>query len=160
MVPPILWQKIEKQIAQTQKAPTQSKKSGGESWVFYWYLCGSDLESNGGCASQDLEELMSVDLPENVTVVFEAGGASAWHNDFDPDVLTRGIYNSDGLQIVEEIPSANMGDPNTLTDFLDFCNTNYPADRRAVFSGIMAVEAYPVQPLTSFTIMILFGYRS
>lgn len=117
----------------TKKAPTQSKKSGGESWVFYWYLCGSDLESNGGCASQDLEELMSVDLPENVTVVFEAGGASAWHNDFDPDVLTRGIYNSDGLQIVEEIPSANMGDPNTLTDFLDFCNTNYPADRRAVF---------------------------
>lgn len=111
----------------------RSHQSGGESWVFYWYLCGSDLESRNGCASDDLEELTSVQLPENVTVVFEAGGAAVWQNDFNPEVLTRGVYNSDGLQIIEEIPSANMGDPATLTDFLSFCNTNYPADRRAVF---------------------------
>lgn len=110
-----------------------SHQSGGESWVFYWYLCGSDLESRNGCASDDLEELTSVQLPENVTVVFEAGGASAWSNGFNPEVLTRGVYNSDGLQIIEEIPSANMGDPATLTDFLSFCNSNYPADRRAIF---------------------------
>ena len=115
------------------KIPKESDDSEGKSWVFYWYLCGSDLESGGGCASDDLEELTSVELPENVTVVFEAGGASSWQNGFNPEVLTRGIYNSDGLQIIEELPSANMGDPDTLTDFLDFCNTNYPADRRAVF---------------------------
>lgn len=112
---------------------SRSQRSTGESWVFYWYLCGSDLESDGGCATEDLEELMSVELPENVTVVFEAGGASTWQSDFDPEVLTRGVYNSDGLQIIEELPSANMGDPATLTDFLNFCNTHYPADRRAVF---------------------------
>lgn len=117
----------------TKATPSLFHRSEGESWVFYWYLCGSDLESNGGCATQDLEELASVQLPENVTVVFEAGGASAWQNGFNPEVLTRGVYNSDGLQIVEELPSANMGDPATLIDFLNFGNTNYPADRRAVF---------------------------
>ena len=24
------------------------------SWAVYWYLCGSDLETNGGCATADL----------------------------------------------------------------------------------------------------------
>ena len=109
-----------------------SVDSEGESWVFYWYLCGSDLESEYGCASLDLEELTDVTLPENVSVVFEAGGASTWYNDFDPDVLTRGIYNSDGIQILEELPSANMGDPNVLSDFLSYCNENFTADHRAL----------------------------
>ena len=29
-----------------------------------WYLCGSDLESNGGFATMDLSEMMEVELPE------------------------------------------------------------------------------------------------
>lgn len=111
----------------------RTAKNSSESWVFYWYLCGSDLESENGCATEDLQELMNVQLPENVKVVFEAGGSSAWHNDyFSPENLTRGVYSSEGLEIVEEIPTANMGSAETLSDFLNFCNENYPADKRAV----------------------------
>lgn len=47
----------------------------GTTWAVYWYLCGSDLESGGGFASCDLFELMETDLPENVTVVIQTGGA-------------------------------------------------------------------------------------
>ncbi len=110
----------------------KSANSGDESWVFYWYLCGSDLESENGCASSDLEELMSVQLPENVKVVFEAGGSSEWYTDFNTEKLTRGVYSSEGIEIIEELPSANMGSAETLSDFLNFCNENYPADKRAV----------------------------
>ena len=106
--------------------------SDGESWVFYWYICGSDLESEYGCASLDFEELTNVVLPENISVVFEAGGASTWYNDFDPDVLTRGIYNCEGIQMLEELPSANMGDPKVLSDFLSYCNENFTADHKAI----------------------------
>ena len=28
------------------------------SWAVYWYLCGSDLESEGGFATDDLGELL------------------------------------------------------------------------------------------------------
>ena len=28
------------------------------SWAVYWYLCGSDLETNGGFATTDLQEMM------------------------------------------------------------------------------------------------------
>lgn len=111
----------------------KSAKNSSESWVFYWYICGSDLESENGCATLDLEELMSVELPENVKVVFETGGSSEWYNDLiSSEKLTRGVYSSEGLEIVEELPSANMGSAETLSDFLSFCNKNYPADKRGV----------------------------
>ena len=75
----------------------------GESWAVYWYLCGSDLESNGGFATMDLSEMMEVELPENVNVVIETGGASVWQNDeVDPSKLQRWLYNSEGLQLLEE----------------------------------------------------------
>ena len=60
---------------------SDSAGAEGESWAVYWYLCGSDLESNGGFATMDLSEMMEVELPENVNVVIETGGASVWQND-------------------------------------------------------------------------------
>ncbi|WP_432409396.1 hypothetical protein [Wukongibacter sp. M2B1] len=30
--------------------------SKDDTWAIYWYLCGSDLESNGGVATIDLHE--------------------------------------------------------------------------------------------------------
>ena len=113
-------------------APAATGGDGG-SWAVYWYLCGSDLETNYGCATADLSEMMEVQLPENVNVVIETGGASVWQNDeMDPSKLQRWLYNSEGLQLLEEQDTANMGDAQTLYEFLDFANTNYPADHVAV----------------------------
>ena len=101
-----------------------------QSWSIYWYLCGSDLESEIGSASDDLEELMSVQLPENIQVVIQTGGAYMWMNDFvDSECIQRYLYDSSGLHLVDERPQANMGSQDTLEDFLYFCSTNYPADR-------------------------------
>ena len=102
-------------------------------WAIYWYLCGSDLESNGGYASTDLSEMMEIALPENVTVVIQTGGASEWQNEeIDPTKLQRWVCNQDGMSLVEEVDSASMGDAQTLYEFLEFANTNYPADKVAV----------------------------
>lgn len=103
------------------------------SWAVYWYLCGSDLESGGGFATADLSELMEVEVPDNVNVVIETGGSSVWQNEVvDAEKLQRWVYNSEGLQLVDEQPSASMGDARTLTDFLSFAKENYPADKTAV----------------------------
>lgn len=113
------------------RAPGGGRNSG--SWAVYWYLCGSDLESEGGFATDDLLELLEVRLPENVTVVIETGGAAEWWNDMvDASVLQRYVYNSRGLRLVDEQPSASMGDRETLADFLRFASENYPADKTAV----------------------------
>ena len=62
---------------ETETTDVPSKAPAGDgSWAVYWYLCGSDLETNYGCATTDLNELLEVQLPENVTVVIETGGAA------------------------------------------------------------------------------------
>ena len=126
-------------MAQTEDtaAPEESGNAqagpGGESWAVYWYLCGSDLESNGGCATIDLTEMMEVELPENVTVVIQTGGAALWQNELiAADKIQRWVYSGQELTLVDEQESANMGDAQTLYEFLDFANTNFPADKVAV----------------------------
>ena len=103
------------------------------SWAVYWYLCGSDLETNYGCATTDLQEMLEVQLPDNVNVVIQTGGANVWQNDvMDPGKTQRWLYNSEGLTLVDEQPLSNMGDAQTLYEFLYFANENYPAEKVAV----------------------------
>ena len=65
-----------------------------DTWAIYWYLCGSDLETNNGFATIDLQEMMEVALPENVNVVIQTGGANVWQNDLmDASKLQRWLYN-------------------------------------------------------------------
>lgn len=103
------------------------------SWAIYWYLCGSDLETNGGFATNDLSEMLEVQLPEDVKIVIETGGAAYWYNDVvEADKIQRWVYDSEGLSLVDEQPSANMGEAQTLADFLSFAQVNYPAEKTAV----------------------------
>lgn len=118
--------------APADPAPASGEHTG-ESWAVYWYLCGSDLESKGGFATTDLTEMMEVQLPENVNVIIQTGGAAVWQNEYmDPTKLQRWLFNSDGFYLLEEQETANMGDAQTLYEFLNFANTNYPADKVAV----------------------------
>ncbi len=113
--------------------PADAGDSEDQTWAVYWYLCGSDLESWYGCATADLEEMLAVELPENVQVVIQTGGSLQWsREDIKPDKIGRYLYDSDGFRLLEEQPQANMGETATLTSFLDFCTTNYPADRTMV----------------------------
>lgn len=138
--------------------PDTPNGASGGSWAVYWYLCGSDLESEGGFATDDLSELLEVELPENMTVVIETGGAAEWWNEtVDASVLQRYVYDSDGLTLVDEQPSASMGDSGTLADFLRFAKENYPADKTAVVfwnhgggsvSGASFDELYDYDSLT------------
>lgn len=104
--------------------------SSDNEWAVYLYLCGSDLESEGGAATMDLLELLDAKLPENVKVIIQTGGASLWQNEFvNPEFLERYVYDSNGLTLIEQQPSANMGSQETLSDFLAFAKTNYPAEK-------------------------------
>lgn len=102
-----------------------------DTWVVYWYLCGSDLESNYGAATADLNEMMQVKLPENVKVVIQTGGASKWQNDqVKTDRIQRYEYSGDTLTLKDETEQASMGDPETLKGFLNYAEENYPADHK------------------------------
>jgi len=105
-------------------------------WAIYWYICGSDIELRQDvrfAATGQILEMMKVTLPDNVTVVIEAAGAEAWHLEgIDAAANTRLVYRGNTLTIVDKQPLSNMGDPQTLADFLAFCNLNYPAENQVV----------------------------
>ena len=112
---------------------SKKQSSSEETWAVYWYLCGSDLESEYGSATSDLSEMLKVALPPNVQVIIQTGGAKEWKNSIvQPGVLQRYLYDSNGLHLMEEQPDASMGDPETLSGFLRFCKENYPANHTMV----------------------------
>ena len=101
-----------------------------DTWLVSWYICGSDLESEHGAASADIEEMMETDLPPNVRVLILAGGTQEWQNDAFEHPLNLYLYDADGLHELKHLPDADMGRAKTLTDFLRYGEENYPADHR------------------------------
>ena len=102
-----------------------------ETWAVYWYLCGSNLESEDGAASADLAELLKARLPDNVKVVIQTGGASKWHRPgISPKHISRYVYQGGKLELLAKLPQASMGDEKTLTSFLAFCKEKFSADHQ------------------------------
>lgn len=101
-----------------------------ETSALYIYMCGSNLETNSGAATKNIKEMLGADIPENTTVVIETGGSKKWRNyDISSDKLSRYVIENGELVLKETAENANMGNSDTLTDFLNYCTSEYPADR-------------------------------
>ena len=112
----------------TSYAPTYSSS---DTWLVYWYVRGSDLETESGAASADIEELRRVSLPPNVRVLIQTGGAKVWQtSEISANGIGRFIFDSDGFRKLQTNPDANMGDISTLADFLRYGRDNFDADHR------------------------------
>lgn len=48
------------------------------SWTIFVYICGSNLESDGGAATLDINEMCSATASDKVRFVIETGGAEQW----------------------------------------------------------------------------------
>lgn len=84
-----------------------------------------------GAATADLDEMFAVDLPANIKVVFQFGGATRWDKaGINPNRTQRFVYDSEEFREVDNTPLQDMGDPDTLADFLSFCKKEYPADHK------------------------------
>ena len=97
------------------------------------YMCGADLESNNGCASDDISEILSVNIPSNINIAIETGGASSWQNyGIRSDKLGR--YHVNGTSLVNDtyLTNASMGEASTFQSFLTWGLTNYPAKQTGV----------------------------
>ena len=102
-----------------------------DTWIVYWYLCGTDLETQGGAATSDLQELLEVKLPANVKFLIMTGGANQWQNNtVASNAVEFYLYGSEGLQRIATFEDADMGNVQTLADFIRYGKENYTADHR------------------------------
>lgn len=95
------------------------------------FMCGTNLEypnqyqGSGSIASMHRSQYNR----DEVNVVVLAGGAEKWHNpEIDPTVLNVVEPTDRNGKVVDTFPAASMGEAETLTNFLNYCHENYPAD--------------------------------
>ena len=107
---------------------------GGEKgWTILVYMCGSDLETDGGCATDDIQEMIDAGTSSDVTVVVQTGGAAQWNaRTIKSGEIGRYVVSGNGLTCVDTLPDADMGDVNTFTDFLAWGVENYSAPHMGV----------------------------
>lgn len=107
-----------------------------ESATILVYMIASDLESEAGCATTDIEEMCDASLSENTNVVIQTGGTTYWANDImDKKKVQRFEILEGGLKKVADVgrcKNVSMADPKTMSDFIAWGMKNYPADRYGV----------------------------
>lgn len=120
--------------AQTGRAPRVTPLGNGDDQVTVMiYMCGSDLESDGGAATADINEMLYATASDRVRVIVQTGGASEWQNSVvNADTTQRWLVTSDGLELLDDAGQQNMTDPQTLTDFIQFSTEQYPANRNVL----------------------------
>ena len=92
------------------------------------YLDGTNLESNGGIASADIDAInpSSVDLKKTNVLVY-TGGTEKWFNYIKNDENAIYKLTSSGFEKIETYPQLDMADPDTLASFLKYSYDNYKA---------------------------------
>ncbi len=117
---------------QARSRYTTIKGNGKDVVTVMVYICGSDLESENGMATADLNEMLHATLDDShVNVIVETGGAKKWNNSVvSAKTNQRYRVTSKGLQVLDrDVGKKSMIDPNTLVDFIQYCAKNYPANR-------------------------------
>lgn len=95
------------------------------------YMCGTDLESRGGMATNDLAEMANAAIGKNVNLIVYTGGCKSWRNNIVSSKQNQ-IYQvvNGGLRCLEKkMGTGAMTDPATLTSFINYCKKNFPANR-------------------------------
>ena len=110
---------------------TAIKGNGEDKATIMVYMCGTDLESKSSMATYDLQEILKAKISDKVNIIVETGGTAKWQNNFvNSKTNQRFKATSDGFKLIErDLGKKSMVEPDTLSDFIRYCKSNYPADR-------------------------------
>ena len=97
-------------------------------WTILVYLCGSDLESEDGCATLDINEMAEATASDDYIYVVQTGGTNSWDNDYiSSDSIQRLSISNGKVTVLQELEAQNMGEADTLANFLAWGVENFPA---------------------------------
>jgi len=116
---------------QAREKYTVLKGDGSDTATIMIYMCGTDLESQGGFATSDLQEMAAARLGSQVNVLVFTGGCKAWKNSAvrsDKNQLYQ--VKDGGLSLLTETSRLQpMTHPDTLSGFIRWSKEHYPASR-------------------------------
>lgn len=110
---------------------TTIKGNGQDTITIMVYMCGADLESRGGMASKDIQEMLSARFDDRINLIVYTGGAKQWQNNVVSSSTNQIYQIKDGkfICIKDNLGSVPMTKPETLSGFIKWGAQNYPADR-------------------------------
>ncbi len=111
---------------------TTIKGDGSDVVTIMVYMCGTDLESGSQMATRDLSEMTKASLNDNVRIIVYTGGCRKWQNSVVSSSVNQiwKIENGGLRNLVADDGQKAMTDPATLTNFINYCTKNYPANRQ------------------------------
>ncbi len=127
------------------------------------YIIGSDLESEAGFATEDINEMLRANFGDNVNLVLMTGGSNYWYNDEISNSVCQywQVKNGDLLSLNDNLGRLNMTLPETLSNFINYSAEAFPANRYnlimwnhggGTFSGFGNDEFFPESTFTLSTL--------
>ena len=95
------------------------------------YLNGCNLESDGGCATEDLREMVKAERSDQVNIVVQTTSTKEWERyNIASDRSQRYLVTEDGVELVcDNLGQTDVTAPEPLSDFISWTAKEYPADR-------------------------------
>ena len=104
--------------------------AGSKKTTVMIYMCGADLEAKNFQGTSTMRDINGSGInKEQVNVVALLGGTTVWGRGYDVSKLTLVELGGRRAVEVDSFEGRSMGDPETLTTFLDMCRERYPAER-------------------------------
>lgn len=107
------------------------ENSGTDTYTLMVYMCASDLESENGCATDDITEMLSATVDSKINLLIETGGTTEWQNYGISDNSNQ-IYKVENKELClvnNDLGMQEMTKPETLINFITYCKNEYPADK-------------------------------
>lgn len=118
------------EVSETQHTNKKDDGNYGDSFTLMIYMCGSDLESDYGCATSDINEILYADYSDDLNIIIETGGTKSWQNSYIKDkAIQRYKVENNGLELLEDIGKGQFLSSSNLSDFIKNSMEEYPADR-------------------------------
>ncbi len=110
---------------------TKIRGDGKDTVTILVYMCGTDLESRSGMATNDLKEMANATLSDQVNIIVYTGGCTSWKLSGISSSVNQIFRVKSGSMdcLVADDGKKAMTDPDTLSDFIRWGAENYPADR-------------------------------
>lgn len=107
--------------------------SAQQTVTFMAYMIGSDLESEGYCASSDIVEMAEAEFGEDLNVLIQTGGATQWAiEEISGESCQRYEVRDGDIQLMADLGPMSMMSAQAIGDFIRWGVQNYPADRYVI----------------------------
>ena len=121
----------ESSINLSESNPIQKK--GLADYTLLIYMIGSDFEAKKYTATQDIHEMLKAGADSNVNIVLQTGGGIQGNaSEVDFTKVQRHQIVNGTLQNLMDLGHKNMAEPNTLSDFLSWGISEFPAKKYAI----------------------------